>query len=237
MQSLYSNADTGCIMSKPQSADKVTIASPGAQSSFQNSRLNLQIKASSSGGFALSYSLTSQPTGLTINSSSGLISGQVTAATGTYVTKVKVTDTNGQSASKSFNWTVKLDVGSPVKNVSSAKCINDNNGWVTSGNPIVIWTCVAGGPNEKFSHSANPGELVVFGQCLTDPGNGGNGTQLVIQKCTGASDQIWNHKSNLEYVLSSNALCLTDPNGSAINGTQVQVRTCQNLAYQHWNGS
>ena len=237
MQSLYSNADTGCIMSKPQQTDKVTITPPGAQGSFQNSRLNLQIHASSSGGYALSYAATGLPTGLTINASSGLISGQVVGATGTYVTKVTVNDTNGKSATTSFNWTVKLDVGSPVTNVSSAKCINDNNGWVTPGNPIVLWTCVAGGPNEKFSHPANPGELVVFGQCLTDPGNGGNATALVIQKCTGASDQVWNHKSNLEYVLSSNGLCLTDPNGSKINGTQAQVRTCANLAYQHWNGS
>jgi Ricin-type beta-trefoil lectin domain/Putative Ig domain len=237
MQSLYSNANTGCIMSMPQQTDKVTITSPGAQSSFQNSRLNLQIHASSSGGFTLSYVAAGLPTGLTINASTGLISGQVTAATGTYVSKVTVTDTNGQKATKSFNWTVKLDVGSPVKNVSSAKCVNDNNGWVTPGNPVVLWTCVAGGPNEKFSHPANPGELVVFGQCLTDPGGGGNGTALVIQPCTGASNQIWDHKSNLEYVLSSNALCLTDPNGSTINGTQAQVRTCQNLAYQHWNGS
>jgi len=234
MQSLYSNANTGCVMAFQP--DVVTITSPGAQSSFQNSRLNLQIHASSSGGFALSYSLSGQPTGLTINSSTGLISGQVTAATGTYVAKVTVSDTNGKSATKSFNWTVKLDVGSPVKNVSSAKCLNDNNGWVTPGNPIILWTCIAGGPNEKFSHPAN-NELVVFGQCLTDPGNGGNGTALVIQKCTGASNQIWTHKSNLEYVLSSNGLCLTDPNGSTVNGTMAQVRTCANLAYQHWNGS
>ena len=238
MQSLYSNADVGCIMSKSQAgSDKVTITPPGAQSSFQNSRLNLQIKATSTGGFPLSYSATGLPTGLTIGSSTGLISGQVAAATGKYVVKVTAKDTNNQSASTSFNWTVKLDVGSPVKNVSSAKCINDNNGWVTSGNPIVLWTCIAGGPNEKFSHPANPGELVVFGQCLTDPGNGGNGTALVIQHCTNASNQIWNHKSNSEYVLQSNGLCLTDPNGSTVNGTQAQVRTCQNLGYQHWNGS
>ena len=52
-----------------------------------------------------------------------------------------------------------------------------------------------------------------------------------------ASDQIWNHKPNLEYALQSNGLCLTDPNGSTVNGTQAQVRTCANLAYQHWNGS
>ena len=236
MQSLYSNASHGCVMSLPQQ-DVVTVTNPGNRSSFQNSRLALQVKGQSSGGLSLTWSASGLPAGLTINSGTGVISGQVTAGTGTYLVGVTASDSTGASSTVSFNWTVKRDVGSQVKNVSSAKCLNDYDGWVSSGNPVILWTCITGGPNEKFSHPANPGELVVFGQCLTDPGNGGAGTALVIQPCTGASDQTWNHNSTSEYVLGSNGLCLTDPNGSTTNGTKAQVKSCTNVSNQRWNGS
>jgi serine protease len=235
MQSLYSNADQGCIMSRPQ-IDTVTVTNPGKQTAYQNSRLGLQMTGQSSEGLQLNWRASGLPSGLTIGSSTGLITGQVKAAAGNYVVKVTASDT-GASKSVTFGWTIKADVGSPVKNASAAKCLNDYNAWVTAGNPIVIWTCVSGGANEKFSHPANPGELVVYGQCLTDPANGRNGTQQVIEPCTGASDQIWNHKSNSEYVLQRNGLCLTDPSASRVNGTQVEVRACKNNQDQHWNGS
>lgn len=234
MQSLYSNAAQACVMT---GIDVVTITNPGQQTSYQNSRLALQMSGHSSSNLQLTWTASGLPTGLSINSSTGLISGQVTAASGKYLAKITASDTAGTVKQISFSWTVKVDVGSPVKNVGAGLCLNDSDGWTTPGNTIILYTCIAGGPNEKFSHPANPGELVVFGQCLTDPGNGGSRTVQVIEPCTGASDQIWNHKPNSEYVLSSNGLCLTDPNGSTTNRTQVQVRACINAAYQHWNGS
>lgn len=237
MQSLYSNASHGCVMSYSQQQDTVTVTNPGNQSVYQSSLLDVQVKGSSSGGFALTWGASGLPAGLAISSGSGLISGQVKAAPGTYVVTVSASDTTGASASAVFDWAVNADVGSNVKNASSGKCLNDYNGLITSGNPIVIWTCYANGPFDMFSHPSNPGELVVLGQCLTDPANGGAGTKQVIGPCTGASDQIWNHKINSEYVLQANGLCLTDPSGATLNGTQVQARTCQNYKDQHWTGS
>jgi Putative Ig domain/Ricin-type beta-trefoil lectin domain len=218
-------------------SDTVTVTNPGNQSSFQNSSLSLQMSGSSSGGFSLSWSASGLPAGLAINASTGLISGKVTATPGTYFVTVTAADTNGASNSASFNWNVLSDVGSPVKNSASAKCLNDSNGGsVTPGNPIVIWTCITNGPNEKFSHPANPGELVVYGQCVTDPAGGGSGTKQVIEPCTGAPSQMWFHNSTLEYVLTANGLCLTDPGSSTLNGTQQVVKTCKNVSNQHWKG-
>jgi hypothetical protein len=238
MQSLWSNSANACVMSTSiQQQDTVTVTNPGNQSSYQHSNLGLQMSGSSSGGYSLTWSATGLPAGVTINASTGLISGQVTATPTTYPVTVTATDTNGASKSASFNWTVLSDVGSPVKNGASAKCLNDNNGLVSPGNRIVIWTCTSNGPNEKFSHPSNPGELVVYGQCLTDPANGASGTKQVIQPCTGAPNQMWNHNSKSQYVLTANGLCLTDPSGSKINGTQVVVKSCQNVSNQHWQGS
>jgi ricin-type beta-trefoil lectin protein len=131
----------------------------------------------------------------------------------------------------------RVNVRSPVKNSASAKCLNDLNSLVSPGNPIVIYTCITNGPNEKFSHPANPGALVVYGQCLTDPASGGSGTKQVIEPCTGALNQMWFHNSTLEYVLTANGLCLTDPGSSKVNGTQVVVSICKNVSNQHWKGS
>jgi hypothetical protein len=127
-------------------------------------------------------------------------------------------------------------VGNPVRNSASAKCLNDSNGSVSPGNPVVIWTCISNGANEKWSHPANPGELIFSGQCLTDPSPGGSGTKQVIEPCTGATNQIWNHNSKNEYIVKFNSGCLTDPGGSKLNGTQVTVSTCKNVSSQHWTG-
>jgi serine protease len=236
MQSLYSNASNGCVMSKAQ-GDTVTVTNPGAQKSWQNSRLDLQMKGKSSGGLQLSWSASGLPPGLTIDPGTGLISGVVKGAPGQYNVTVTAADTSGANGTASFTWTVKADVGSQVKNVASGTCLNDFSGRVTSGNPIVMWKCGPGGLNEKFSHPTNPGSLVIYGQCLTDPANGKSGTKLVIQPCTGVKDQLWKHKSDSEYVNQRNGLCLTDPGSSSTNGTQTQVRTCRDDKDQRWNGS
>jgi hypothetical protein len=218
-------------------SDTVTVTNPGNQSSYQHSNLGVQMSGSSSGGFSLTWSATGLPAGVTINPSTGLIGGAVTAAPATYPVTVTATDTNGASGSAQFNWTVQADVGSPVKNSASAKCLNDSNSLVSPGNPIVIWTCIPNGPNEKWSQPANPGELVMYGQCLTDPAPGLGGTKQVIEPCRGAPNQMWFHNSSFEYVLTANGLCLTDPSSSTLNGTQVEVKTCKNVSNQHWHGS
>jgi hypothetical protein len=238
MQSLWSNSANACVMSThTQQQDTVTVTNPGNQSSYQHSNPGLQMSGSSSEGYSLTWSATGLPAGLTINASTGLISGQVTATPTTYPITVTATDTNGASNSASFSWAVLSDVGSTVKNSASAKCLNDYNGLVSPGSRIVIWTCTSNGPNEMFSHPSNPGELVVYGQCLTDPANGASGTKQVIQPCTGAPNQMWNHNSKSQYVLTANGLCLTDPSGSKVNGTQVVVKSCQNVSNQHWQAA
>ncbi|HEX3780350.1 MAG TPA: Ig domain-containing protein [Pseudonocardiaceae bacterium] len=83
----------------------VSVTNPGSQTSTVGTAASLQIQASDTDGGTLSYTATGLPAGLSINSSTGLISGTPTATASSTVT-VTATDSTGPSASTSFGWTV-----------------------------------------------------------------------------------------------------------------------------------
>jgi hypothetical protein len=89
----------------------VTVTNPGSQTATVGTATSLQVSASdSASGQALTYSATGLPTGLSINSGSGLISGTPTAA-GTSNVTVSATDNTGAAGSASFSWTVSSGGG------------------------------------------------------------------------------------------------------------------------------
>jgi hypothetical protein len=84
----------------------VTVTNPGNQTSTVGTAVSLQIQASdSASGQTLTYSASGLPAGLSINSSSGLISGTPTTS-GSYSVTVSARDTTGASGSTSFTWKV-----------------------------------------------------------------------------------------------------------------------------------
>ena len=93
-------------------ANTVTVTSPGSQTGTVGTAGSVQISASdSASGQTLTYSASGLPAGLSINSSTGLISGTPTTA-GTSTVVVTATDTTGASGSASFSWTVNPASGS-----------------------------------------------------------------------------------------------------------------------------
>jgi serine protease len=236
MQPLWSNSADECVISRPHQGD-ITLDDPGTQNDYQYVKsISLQMIGTSSRGYQLTWSASGLPSSLAIDPSSGLISGQVRASPGTYQVTVSASDATG-TASASLVWTVIADVGSHVTNKGSGLCLNDSHWVTTPGNEIFLWHCenVA---NEKFSHPSNPGELIVFGQCMTDPQPArGAGQLLKIYPCTGAADQKWYHNSKGEYILKANSLCLTDPGNATQNGTPVVVDNCTDASDQQWAGS
>jgi serine protease len=239
MQPLWSNSAGGCVMPVGGASDIVTVANPGNQSTYQNSALNLNVSGTSSGNHSLTWSATNLPSGLSIASASGVVSGQITAAPGTYTVTVQASDSTGAFGWAPFTWTVTADVGTVVTNKASGTCLNDHGYTITPGNPVVMWKC-NNLSNEMFSYPANAGELIVLGQCLTDPTDanpGGAGTHQVVEPCnTGAANQQWLHNSKNEYVLEQNFLCLTDQGGSTLNGVPVVIEKCTGATDQQWSG-
>ncbi|AKJ12876.1 hypothetical protein ABB07_23420 [Streptomyces incarnatus] len=96
---------TAAFTSGSSTGNTVTVTNPGSQSTTTGGSVSLQIQAGDSAGAALTYSASGLPTGLSINSSTGLISGTASTA-GTYQVTVTAKDSTGASGSTSFTWTV-----------------------------------------------------------------------------------------------------------------------------------
>ncbi|GLY86848.1 discoidin domain-containing protein [Actinoallomurus iriomotensis] len=99
----------------------VTVTAPGDQTSTVGTAVSLQIHASdSASGQTLTYSASGLPAGLSINSSTGLISGTPTA-TGTSNVTVTAKDTTGVGGSASFAWTVNPAGGCSTTNIAQGR--------------------------------------------------------------------------------------------------------------------
>jgi hypothetical protein len=102
----WGTPDGTTAFSNGTSGNTVTVTSPGSQTGTVGTAVSLQISASdSASGQTLTYSATGLPAGLSISSSSGLISGTPTTA-GTSSVTVTATDTTGAHGSASFSWTI-----------------------------------------------------------------------------------------------------------------------------------
>ncbi|GAA2515009.1 S53 family peptidase [Streptomyces longisporus] len=144
---------TTAFTSGSTSGNTVTVTNPGSQSTTTGSSVSLQISASDSAGATLTYSASGLPTGLSISSSSGLISGTASTA-GTYQVTVTAKDSTGASGSTSFSWTV----GSGGGTCTSAQLLG--NPGFESGN--TTWTASSGVITNSTSESAHGGSYYAW---------------------------------------------------------------------------
>ena len=236
VESLWSNAassggQNGC-QTTGAIQDSIKITTPGGQNSFVKVPVNLAMHGSSAAGNPLTWSEIGLPAGLKIDPTTGTVTGTPTTVA-TYNPVITAKDaTNAHPYSLQFSWKITAATGRAIKG-DHGKCLDDSGAGTANGNKVDIWSC-NGSAAQKWTFSG--GALSVLGKCLDDASQGGNNAKLVIWSCNGHRAQTWTHRSNGEYVLKLNGLCLTDPSGISTNGTQVQVRKCQNFADQHWSG-
>jgi len=139
----------------------VTVTNPGNQTSTVGSAASVQIAASDSAtGQTLTYSASGLPAGLSINSSTGLISGTPTTAGSSTVT-VTAKDTTGATGSTTFTWTVnstsssslQISAGGPATGTWAAD--EDFSGGSTASTTTAISTTgvTSPAPQSVYQHN------------------------------------------------------------------------------------
>jgi YD repeat-containing protein len=96
-----------------------TVAAIAAQAAGRNAPFSLTLASffSDVNGHALTYAATGLPAGLTLNTATGLISGTLTAALGSYTVSVSASDGRGGSIGTSFTLTVQNSAPVPPTSI------------------------------------------------------------------------------------------------------------------------
>ncbi|MGX4735129.1 putative Ig domain-containing protein [Kitasatospora griseola] len=171
-QASWSNDTNSCAITHAilthggGTTNTVTVTNPGSQSGTVGTAASLQIRATdSASGQTLTYAATGLPAGLSINSSTGLISGTPTAA-GTSSVTVTATDTTGAAGSTSFGWT---EAGSGGGTCTAGQLLG-NAGFETG--TAAPWTTSTGVVDNSASEAAHSGSwkawLDGYGSAHTD---------------------------------------------------------------------
>jgi Putative Ig domain len=203
----FNNTAGGCEVSHPivGQGNTVTVTNPGSQTSVVGTSVSLHIVASdSASGQTLTYSATGLPGGLSINSSTGVISGTPTT-TGTSSVTVRAVDTTGASGTASFTWKVTPSGG------CTAKQLLGNTGFETGS--AAPWTTTPG-----VIRTTGGGESPHSGQWFAGlDGYGVRHTDRLTQAVTIGSAC---HTDSLSFWLWIGS---TEATSSAIDTLKVQV--------------
>ncbi|MEV5280303.1 putative Ig domain-containing protein [Streptomyces sp. NPDC052811] len=141
---------TAAFTGGTSTGNSVSVANPGNQSTQVNTAASLQMKATDSDSSqSLTYSATGLPAGLSINASTGLISGTPTTAGSSNVT-VTAKDSTNASGSTSFTWNVTTAGGG-----CTATQLLGNPGFETGS--AAPWSATAGVIDNSSGEAAHSG--------------------------------------------------------------------------------
>jgi len=160
----------------------VTVTNPGSQTGTVGTAESVQIHATDSGtGQTLRYGATGLPAGLSVNSSTGLISGTPTAVATSTVT-VTATDGTGASGLATFTWTISGGGGGGCK-VAYATQSQWAGGFVagvtitnTGSTAINGWTLKFTFPGDQRITNAWNGQATQTGEAVSITNESYNGT-------------------------------------------------------------
>jgi non-reducing end alpha-L-arabinofuranosidase len=124
--------------------------------------------------------------------------------------------------------------GTITSGLSSAKCVDNNNGAATGGNKVQIWDCDGNAAAQNWTVASN-GTLQIDGGCMDITGaNYSNGTLIEWWTCNGGANQQWEAVSG-QLVNPASGKCLDDPASNTTDGTQLILYTCNGGTNQQWH--
>ncbi|MGW3042095.1 putative Ig domain-containing protein [Kitasatospora sp. NPDC001159] len=170
-QASWSNDTNSCAISHTilTHGNTVTVTNPGNQTGTVGTAASLQVSASdSASGQTLTYSATGLPAGLSINSSTGLISGTPTAA-GTSSVTVTATDTTGAAGNTTFTWTESSTSGGGSAVTNGDFEAGSLTGWTAAGSASATTAAAHSGSYGAMVGSTNPTGDSSIAQTFTAP--------------------------------------------------------------------
>jgi hypothetical protein len=213
--------------------DLVTVTSPGNQTSTVGTGIaTLQLVASSAIGDAIStWAASGLPTGLTINTTTGAISGTPTTA-GTYSVTVTATDSAGTVGSVTFTWTVNASTSTAptgttytgnIRLVKMNYCLDDRANGTSPGAVVQIWRC--NGLQNQVWFINSDGTIQHNGLCLAALNSGTtNGTRLQLATCSGGDNQLWSTSGwRIHYNNPNASNMVVDDTAFGGSGTQQEL--------------
>jgi hypothetical protein len=141
----------------------VAVTNPGSQAGTVGISTSLQVNAVDSAAGTTSFAASGLPSGMSISSSTGLITGTPSAA-GAYSTTITGTDSTGVSGTAAFTWTISK------AGVCTAAQLLGNPGFETGS--ATPWSATAYVINNDANEPANTGDwnawLDGYGEDHTD---------------------------------------------------------------------
>ncbi len=196
------------------------VTNPGSQTNIEGDIVSLPISASDSDGDILSYGSSGLPSGLSINNTTGVISGTISSS-GTFNTTVNVVDGNGGQDSTTFTWIISPAPTITISPFTSSPQPTDQSITFTAtasgGNGALQYKWLFGDntPETAYSTSAaishtfqNPGRYIVtvtvtdnsaqevsrqFYQAIHRPftANRPSSSMSVMYESRSGNDRIW----------------------------------------------
>ena len=170
------------------------LTNPGTMTNAEGDRVSYQIQASDPdpGDSIASYGTSGLPTGLGVDSNTGLISG-TTTTTGTYRVTISATDDHGATGSTAFTWTVSSPTGNLPPVVTNPGDRNSDEGQTVSlqiqatdpeGDTPLTYAA-SGLPNGLTINSSTG--LIGGAVGAVTPGGRSFGTTVIVTDVKGAS--------------------------------------------------
>ncbi|WP_158578524.1 ricin-type beta-trefoil lectin domain protein [Spongiactinospora rosea] len=211
------------VWTLPTAPDFGAIANPGRQDPLVGTEMNISTAGSKAN---LTYRATGLPAGLSINATTGRITGKA-ATVSDGMASVTATDGAGTTGRAFFSWSVHHGLITGPDNW----CVDDWVGATTNGNRVIVYECNSG-DTQRWTVRADD-TLEVKGKCLTVAADAtGDGSPIVIDECRRAASQIWQQSEDGTLRNPASGRCLNAP--KLESRTQFTLADCTGAPAQQW---